>query len=216
MEVVTLPDGREKERLILPGRTHPTTKYLLAAVAVSFLPTSVVAEDVPAPPPEIAELVESCASCHGEAGVPVQEDAPIIWGQENYYMYVQLRDIQAGRRASELMKPVVEGLDKPTLKALTAYFSSLKWPALGFATPESDFAVAESAAVAGQCAQCHLGAWTGNSRVPRLAGQNVHYLEKTMLDYKYNRRKNAPDLAVLFRDVADDAIGSLARYAAGK
>ena len=200
----------------MPGRSERTLRYGFTAAALAFLPAYAVAQEVPAPPPEIAELVESCAACHGDNGVPVQEDAPIIWGQENYYLYVQMRDIQAGRRKSELMEPIVEGLDKPTLKALTAYFSSLKWPALGFATPESDFAVAESAAVAGQCAQCHLGAWTGNSRVPRLAGQNVHYLEKTMLDYKYDRRRNAPDIAALFRDMTDDAIGSLARYAAGK
>jgi len=200
----------------LPGRFFSPTKYILTVVALSFLPAGAVAQDVTAPPPEIAELVESCAACHGADGVPVQEDAPIIWGQENYYMYVQLRDIQAGRRKSVLMEPIIEGLDKPTLKALTAYFSTLKWPALGYATPESDYAVAESAAVAGQCAQCHLGAWTGNSRVPRLAGQSVHYLEKTMLDYKYDRRKNAPDISALFRGMTDDAIGSLARYAAGK
>jgi len=205
-----------KARPTLPGRILSPTNCLLTAVALSLFPASAIAEDVPAPPPEIAELVEGCAACHGEDGVPVQEDTPIIWGQENYYMYVQMRDIQAGRRKSELMEPIIEGLDKPTLKALTAYFSTLKWPALGYATPESDFAVAESAAVAGQCAQCHLGAWTGNSRVPRLAGQNVHYLEKTMLDYKYDRRQNAPDIAALFRDTTDDAIGSLARYAAGK
>jgi len=174
------------------------------------------AEEVPAPPAEIADLVQTCAACHGEDGVPAQEDAPIIWGQENYYLYVQMKDIKSGLRASETMAPIVADLDKDTMKALAAYFSSLKWPSLGYFAPEADVPVAESAAVAGQCAQCHLGPWTGNSRVPRLAGQNVKYLEKTMMDFKYGRRKNAPDIAALFTDLPDDTVLALAHYAAGK
>ena len=114
------------------------------------------------------------------------------------------------------MKKALEDLDKKTLKALAKYFSERQWPALGYSTPDSDIAVARSAAVAGQCAQCHLGAWVGNSRVPRLAGQNMHYLEKTMLDFKYGRRKNAPDIASLFKSMEDEEIKSLARYGAGK
>jgi cytochrome c553 len=192
-------------------------KFVLSlGLSIASLSAPVLAQDVPAPPPEIAELVDTCKACHGDNGVPVQEDAPIIWGQEQYYMYVQMRDIKAGRRESEIMGPIVQDLDKDTMKALAEYFSQLKWPSLGYSTPEADIPIAEAAAVAGQCPQCHLGAWVGNSRVPRLAGQNVHYLEKTMLDLKYDRRKNAPDVGALFKDMSDDDVRSLARYAAGK
>lgn len=189
---------------------------LTLGISLSTFCGQALAQDVPAPPPQIADLVETCKACHGEVGVPVQEEAPIIWGQEQYYMYVQMRDMKAGRRESEIMGPVVQDLDKDTMKTLAEYFSLLPWPSLGYSTPEKDIPIAESAAVAGQCPQCHLGAWVGNSRVPRLAGQNVHYLEKTMLDLKYDRRKNAPDIGALFRDISDDDVRSLARYAAGK
>lgn len=197
-------------------KLHALRHFALAISITGFWAASAKAQDVPAPPPEIAELVASCAVCHGDNGVPVVEDAPIIWGQENYYLYVQMKDIKSGLRSSEIMQPLVADLDKDTLKALAAYFSSLKWPSLGYFTEDKEIPVAEAAAVGGQCAQCHLGAWTGNSRVPRLAGQNVKYLEKTMLDYKYDRRKNAPDIAALFRDLPDDTVLALARYAAGK
>ena len=43
---------------------------------------------------------------------------------------------------------------------------------------DQDVAKAETATAAGQCVQCHLGGYEGNSRVPRLAGQKVSYLER--------------------------------------
>lgn len=188
----------------------------VAAVLFLAMPFRVRAADPTPPPAEIADLVESCAACHGADGVPVLEDAPIIWGQENYYLYVQMKDMKSGLRASELMEPVVADLERDTMKALAAYFSEQKWPDLQYQTPAEDEAIGANLAVAGQCPQCHLGAWVGNSRVPRLAGQNVLYLQKTMLDFKYKRRNNAPDIAALFKDMTDDEVMSMAHYAAGR
>jgi cytochrome c553 len=193
-----------------------TIRACIPAVCFAALASAAGAAEVPAPPAEIAELVETCVTCHGEDGVPLVEDAPIIWGQEYYYSYTQMRDFQAGRRESEIMQPLMDGLEKDTLKALAQYFAALQWPALGYSAPAADAAVGAAAAVAGQCPQCHLGAWVGNSGVPRLAGQTVQYLEKTMLDFKYNRRRNAPDIAAIFREMSDEELRSLARYAAGK
>jgi cytochrome c553 len=195
------------------------TRIALAAIAAAVsltLPLRAVAADPTTPPAAIADLVETCTACHGADGVPVMEDAPIIWGQENYYLYIQMKDIKSGLRASETMSPIVADLDKDTMKALAAYFSEQKWPDLQYRTPVEDEAIGANLAVAGQCPQCHLGAWVGNSRVPRLAGQNVLYLQKTMLDFKYKRRMNAPDIATLFKDLSDEEVMSIAHYAAGR
>ncbi|MGL4963591.1 MAG: c-type cytochrome [Inquilinus sp.] len=172
-----------------------------------------------APPPEIADKVELCASCHGADGRPVKADAPNIppniWGQEFYYLYVQLRDFQAGRRESELMKSIVADMSKDELQALAKYFSTKPWPRLGFQPDDADTAVAQRMATAGQCTQCHLGAYVGNSRVPRVAGQYKPYLEKTMLDFKNGVRLNAPDMANLLKGFGDDDLKAMSRYLAG-
>ena len=39
----------------------------------------------------IAEKLQLCSSCHGEAGTPVKPDIPIIWGQNEYYIYTELK-----------------------------------------------------------------------------------------------------------------------------
>ena len=100
--------------------------------------------------------------------------APVIWGQEEYYIYVQLRDFASGRRvnermtvASELMKTAVTDLTKEQMKALAKYFSTKPWPLLGFKANPDDAAVAERVMTAGQCPQCHLGAFVGNALAGR-------------------------------------------------
>jgi cytochrome c553 len=193
----------------------------LAPVCLSILlagGSAALAEDAQLPP-EIADEVELCATCHGADGQPVLNEAPdfapIIWGQEEYYIYVQLKDYAAGRRANDLMATVVADLSQEDMQALAAYFSKKPWPRLGFKTDSADVATANQVATAGQCTQCHLGAYVGNSRVPRMAGQSVDYLTQTLLDFKNDVRKNAADMAALVRVFPDDQLQAMARYLAG-
>ncbi|MDP2620518.1 MAG: cytochrome c4 [Hyphomicrobiales bacterium] len=167
------------------------------------------------PPAEIADRVELCATCHGADGRPVLEEAPIIWGQEYFYVYTQLRDYQARRRASETMQPVVADLSRDEMKALAQYFSERKWPALGYKASDEDNAIGHRVATAGQCPQCHLATYPGDSRIPRMAGQTVAYLDKTMLDFKYKRRMNAPEMAALMASFSEDEIRAMAAFLAG-
>ncbi len=48
---------------------------------------------------------------------------PVIWGQQFYYLYVQLKDYKAGRRQNEIMSSIVADLSREELKALAQYFS---------------------------------------------------------------------------------------------
>lgn len=176
-----------------------------------FLGTATVAQEEQT----TEELVEFCTSCHGEDGRPIEPDYPIIWGQEFYYLYVQLRDYQAGRRANEIMQPIVEGLSKDQMKAVAQVFADKEWPRIGFAAEEADIDAGQRAAGSGQCTQCHLGGYNGNSRIPRLAGQNPAYLMRTMLEFKDKTRMNAPDKGALFRAYEDPDIEAMANFMAG-
>ena len=160
----------------------------------------------------IRETLETCATCHGEKGLPKEDNFPILAGQEFYYIYVQLKDIKKGMRKSEVMEPFVEELDKNTLMALAKYFSEQKWPRIQFKGNPDIVSKGEIAASAGQCVACHLGSYTGNSRVPRLAGQQPKYLEKTMLDFKNKIRKNSPAKGSLMASFTDKDIAALAEY----
>lgn len=162
-----------------------------------------------------AAKVETCTACHGAAGLPTRPDIPIIWGQEFYYLYVQLKDYKAGRRQNAEMSGIVASLSKQEMQELAQHFSSQPWPSTGFAAESTDIARGETASAAGLCTQCHLGGYEGNSRIPRLAGQQTGYLERTMLEFKNKTRMNSPAKASLMAAYEEEDIAALARYLAG-
>jgi len=163
----------------------------------------------------VAELLEQCASCHGEKGASTEPEFPILAGQHFYYLYVQLKDFKSGSRKNEVMGPLVADLGKSQMKLLAKYFSEQKWPAIGFRASSEAETVGEKATGAGQCVQCHLGGYEGNSRIPRLSGQHPEYMFKTMSDFKYKLRLNSAAKSSLFVSYTDHDIKAMSEYLGG-
>lgn len=164
---------------------------------------------------DIRDRLQTCVACHGEKGASEIPANPILAGQEFYYLYVQLKDIKSGLRDSPVMAPMVAGIEKDELKRIADYFSKQSWPAVDYIADGEDIITAQKAITAGQCVACHLGSFSGNSRVPRLAGQHTEYLENTMLDFKHKVRLNSPSKGALFASYSEQDIKSLARYLTG-
>ncbi|MEP3280007.1 MAG: cytochrome c4 [Stappiaceae bacterium] len=159
----------------------------------------------------LEETVELCVTCHGEDGVPIETDIPVIYGQEFFYIYTQLKDYSAGRRENEIMTDIAAEYTRSQLKEISQYFAEKPWPKLEASTQEGDASLAELAITGGQCSACH-GKWNGDSRIPRLAGQQISYLEKTMQDFKNEVRLNAPDKISTMKQIEDPSIAALSRY----
>lgn len=173
------------------------------------------AQEATLPPPEIAETVQLCASCHGADGKPVVDKAPIIAGQHMFYLLTQLKDYRAGRRANEVMAPIAAELSDDQMKALATYFAAQPWPNYSEVMSPEDSARAHSLAVEGQCTQCHLGGMLGDSRNPRLNHQKTDYLAQTMTDFRGGIRQNAAAMAAIVKDWSDADIAAMSRYLAG-
>ncbi len=184
-----------------------------AAVLTALAAAPAVAQDQLAP--ELAEKLELCKTCHGADGRPTQPNVPIVWGQEFYYLYVQLKDFKSGLRKSEIMTPMTAEMSREEMKALAQWFSQQKWPRTGYRTPSKYVPVAEQAIVAAACPSCHLGAFTGNSRVPRVAGQKLDYLDTILLAFKTKKRNNSPTKTALLDGFSDEQLHALAEYLAG-
>ena len=113
------------------------------------------------------------------------------------------------------MAAIVATLEKKDMQELAQHFADQKWTWTGFVTEAADAARGENATVAGLCVQCHLGGYEGSSRIPRVAGQQVQYLERTMLEFKNKVRMNSPAKASLMAAYEDADITAMARYLAG-
>lgn len=164
----------------------------------------------------IEETAAICSACHGEDGVPVDKSIPVIWGQNEGYLYLELRDFKLGNRKNVNMTEIASGLDKPTMKQLANYFANKQWPNLQQPSAPHDVAQhAEVTAGSAGCQGCHLATWQGDSVTPRVSGQGLQYLRETMAQFRSGERANNPWMAALLKTYTDDDIDTMARYLAG-
>jgi cytochrome c553 len=169
-----------------------------------------------APAQSIDDKAQVCAGCHGDKGVPQQNGWPVIFGQQQGYLYLQLRDFKSGARKDDVMSPIAQSLSRDDMMALAQYFSQKPWPDL-----QQPRAAREVAARAQQpinaivCTSCHQSGFLGDGTQPRLAGQRREYLQKSMLDFRNKSRGNNPGMSDLMLAISEQDVADIATYLAG-
>ena len=165
---------------------------------------------------DIAEKAAICSACHGENGIPIDKSIPVIFGQNEGYIYIELRDMKKGQRKNEQMAAIVEGLSRQDMLDLAAYFAAKPWPNLqqqrATAADSDHFA---SMANSAGCPGCHQNGYIGAGTQPRLAGQSEAYLAKTMADFRSNARANNSWMKDLLNTYSPADIEVMARVLAG-
>jgi cytochrome c553 len=187
----------------------PLRELLILAAGLLMTDTAGAAQDV-------TETAQVCAGCHGENGVPVEKTTPIIWGQNEGYLYLQLRDFKSGARKNDQMGPIAASLEKEDMKALAAHFSKLKWPDLQQPSAPNDIASRAQTAIGSiGCTGCHLQQFQGDGSTPRIAGQQHDYLQATMMAFRDRSRGNNPGMSDLMNAASPDDLAAIATYLAG-
>jgi cytochrome c553 len=187
--------------------------YVIGAVAL----VSVLTPAAPlANAQGLAEKVEVCAGCHGVDGKPVDRMIPAIWGQQQGYLYIQLRDFKRGDRKNEIMQPVAASMERDEMLAIAEYFSKKPWPNLG--QPRAPKEIANRALRANSsvgCTGCHLDQFQGDGTVPRLAGMSREYMTKTIDEFRSRVRGNNPGMSDLMLATDPQDLAALEEYLAG-
>jgi cytochrome c553 len=164
----------------------------------------------------IDEKAQVCAGCHGESGVPQQKTWPAIWGQQQGYLYLQLRDFKSGARKDDVMSPIAQSLERADMQALALYFSQKPWPNLQQPRPAREVSArAQQVNNSVVCTSCHQAGFLGDSTQPRLAGQSREYLRKSMLDFRTRTRGNNPGMTDFMLAISEQDIADLAALLAG-
>jgi cytochrome c553 len=190
--------------------------YKFILIFLLSIPLSVSADDYT----DIADDLELCVSCHGAKGTsPIDDTIPIIGGQHFYYLYIQLKDMASGLRATPpngIMASIASTYDKKKMKRLSQYFSEQEWIKTDYKSDPDLSSKAKTLAGSGQCVQCHGGGFMGDkSSIPRISNQNFSYLSKTLLDYKSKARNNAAAMSSLIGSYPENDIEALVDYLAG-
>jgi cytochrome c553 len=187
--------------------------YFIGAVALASILNF---GSPPANAQGIAEKVEVCAGCHGVDGKPADRMIPAIWGQQQGYLYIQLRDFKRGDRKNEIMQPIAASMERDEMLAIAEYFSKKPWPDLG--QPRAPKEVATRALRANSsvgCTGCHLDQFQGDGTVPRLAGMSREYMTKTIDEFRSRARGNNPGMSDLMIATDPQDLAALEEYLSG-
>ena len=188
-----------------------TPLILCGALASTNAWAQASAEPVAAP-----AKAEVCIACHGPAGRSTQPQYPILAGQTARYMYLQLRDYQEGRRKNDLMTPMVAGLSRDDMRALSDYFAQQKPPPQPYKADPEKARLGKLKADETLCTMCHLGGFAGQNEIPKVAGQHYDYIVKQLTDFKARTRTNdAGSMTSVANTLSAQDIDNLAHYLVG-
>lgn len=68
---------------------------------------------------------ESCVPCHGPDGISRDSEVPNLAGQNELYLYNQLKAFHSGRRGHKEMLYISRKMTDDDMRELAAYYSSL-------------------------------------------------------------------------------------------
>ena len=177
-----------------------------------------------------SELVATCAACHGADGNSVNADWRKLAGQNQRYLYEQLKLFQGGDRQNALMMavtPYLNTLSDSDLLDISAFYES-NLTSVGQAKNDEDLLELGMNLYRGgniekgipACTACHSVNGAGNAQAgfPRVSGQQKGYLISTLKEYR-NLSRDAGDYSLVMQSASqnlkDSDIEALANYMHG-
>ena len=186
-----------------------TVKSLFAGFAAAAT-VGVLAIPAPAAAQDVNAMVQSCAGCHGQNGVPADpKGTPVIWGQTEAYIVKQLHNYKTGDRKNPLMEAIVKNIKVEDMRPIARYFAGKTWP-------ENQAKNASATEPAGMtvCKTCHQPNFQGALPGPRLAGLSYEYLIGQMQQFVDGRRTNNEDMPKVLHDISENDRQAMAHYLA--
>lgn len=156
---------------------------------------------------------QTCAACHGADGNSASGNFPNLAGQNWRYLYLQLKDFKEGRRSDPVMSPMAAPLSREEMINVANYFAAQKPAPSSFKTDEAKVRLGKAKADETLCAMCHLGGFSGQNEIPRVAGQQYDYVVKQLKDFKARTRTNdAGNMTSVAQTLNEADIENLAHY----
>ena len=181
---------------------------LTAAFSIATLP-SAQAQDVEAG----RAKSQACAACHGADGNSLVGQFPNLAGQTWRYIYVQLKDYKEGRRTNPVMTAMATSLSRQDMIDLGNFYAAQPSKPSTFKADETKIKLGLAKANETLCSMCHLGGFSGQNEIPRVAGQQYDYIVKQMLDFKArNRTNDAGNMTSVAQTLSETDIENLAHY----
>lgn len=155
-----------------------------------------------------------CRHCHGVGGNSAMPDVPNLASQNAAYLLEQMNKFVLGqRKSSAFMAGMIKALT-PEERIDIALFLSQQ-PVTRHSARGSGNSAAGKQLYGKLCISCHGAAGSGSRRIPRLAGQQIQYVEDSLRRYRSGSGERIdPRMAAYTRNLNDADIRHLAAYLA--
>jgi cytochrome c553 len=191
---------------------HFFASVVVAASAwLALLPASAQEPDLEAG----RTKAQVCAACHGADGNSTAGNFPNLAGQTWRYIYIQLKDFKEGRRSDPVMSPMAAPLSRQEMIDIANFYAAQPAKPSSFKTDETKVKLGKAKADETLCAMCHLGGFSGQNEIPRVAGQQYEYVIKQLKDFKARTRTNdAGNMTSVAQTLSEADIENLAHFIA--
>ena len=128
-------------------------------------------------------LSAMCGGCHGAVGVSADATTPSLAGQDPQYLLNSIKAYRASRQHWGMQR-YVAGLGDREAEHLAAYYATQQPIAAG-SIPSS------AGELAAKCNRCHDADDNPAVAMPRIKGQDKHYLVMALRAYRDDRRESS-------------------------
>ena len=154
-----------------------------------------------------------CAACHGADGNSIAPIFPSLAGQTWRYLYIQLKDYKEGRRTNPIMSPMAAPLTRQEMIDIANFYAAQPLKPSAFKADEAKVKLGKAKADENLCVMCHLGGFSGQNEIPRVAGQQYDYIVQQLRDFKSRTRTNdAGNMTSVSQSLTEIDIENLAHY----
>lgn len=159
-----------------------------------------------------------CNQCHGHDGNSKKQGVPNLAGQNPVYLLDQIEKFADGRRKNFVMNTLSKNFTRNDKENLAIFYASMK---VEETKANAQMAKKGQPLYRAQCGSCHGEKGAGQANYARLAGQQIHYIETTLRQFRANsKNKNKATkrrsiiMEPIVNRLSDDDIRSLAAYVA--
>lgn len=162
-----------------------------------------------------AKLVSICANCHGPNGNSVSAGVPNLAGQQPAYLLEQMNRFADGRRRDPFMQGMIKAMSPAERQDVVSYLAAQPVQPSPAAGRDPALVARGQAYYQRVCFRCHGPQAQGDAVIPRIAGQQVAYVTKTLKRYRDGTGERIePAMAANTRLMNDGDIAAMAAFLA--
>lgn len=157
------------------------------------------------------EATVFCGYCHGVDGNSKRDRIPNLAAQNPVYLFAAFEQFGNGQRTDFVMTELAQSLTLEEKVNIAVYYSKQQVVAKEAATPEK--AEAGEAFYAKHCQKCHGNNGLGAENIPRLAGQPIEYVDRTLKAFRAkDPKRHSEVMRFVAERLTDDEIDAIANY----